>query len=90
MMVAHAIKMFQVALDNGWLKPDDEIIIRWWSFEDVSLFADGDDYYGDVTDEVAREVWARVVDATDGYEYVDNDVVRDEISSALDKRMEGK
>jgi hypothetical protein len=90
MEVAHAIKMFQVALDKGWLKPDDEIIVRWWSFEDVLGFVEGDDYYGDVTDEVAREVWAEVVDATDGYEYVDNDVVRDEISSVLDKRMEGK
>ena len=87
MQVAHAIKMFQVALDKGWLKPDDEIVIHWWSYEDVLGFVEGDDYYGDVTNEVAREVWAEVVDTTDRYEYVDNDVVRDEISAALDKRM---
>ena len=90
MQVAHAIKMFQVALDKGWLKPEDEITLIWYSFEDVVAFVEGDDYYGDVTPEIAREVWAKVSDTLNGCDYIDNDVVRDEISAVLDKRMEGK
>jgi hypothetical protein len=90
MQVAHAIKMFQNAIDRQWLRAEDEIVIQWWGFEDVLAFVDGDEYYDFVNDEVAREIWADVEKKVSRYDSPDNDVVRDEISAALDERMGAK
>jgi len=90
MQVQDLIKHFQLAVDKGWLKPEDEVIVQWWAYEDVLSFVEGDENYGEFTDEMAREVWADVVAVVSRYDSPDNDVVRDEISAALDKRMGAK
>ena len=90
MQVQDLIKHFQLAVDKGWLKPDDEISMQWWSYEDVLSFVEGDEYYGNITDDVARQIWVEVEREVSRYDSPDNDVVRDEISAALDKRMGAK
>lgn len=83
------VDKFTHDMESGWLKPDDFIAMEYWTYDDVRSFAEGDDYYGEVTDVVAREVWDKVTDKLARYDNVDNDVVNDEISSAFNKRMEG-
>ena len=90
MRVDELIKHFQVAIDNGWLTAEDELIVEWWSHEDVFAFIGDDDYYGDVTVEQARQIWGKVVEELDGLDNVDNDQVRDTVSEKLDEWMEGK
>ena len=81
------VDKFTHDMEAGWLKPDDVVGVEYWTYDDVKDFADGDDYYGEVTDVVAREVWAEVVRKVGRYDFADNDVVRDEISMAFDKRI---
>lgn len=75
--------------EGGMFKPDDEIVMEWWSYEDVLSFVEGDDYYGEVTDEVAREVWDEVSWRLGKFDNVDNDIVRDTISEVFDERIGG-
>jgi hypothetical protein len=84
------VNKFTQDMESGWLKPDDVIGVEYWTYDDVRDFVAGDDYYGEVTDEVAREVWLEVARKVGRYDFADNDVVRDEISMAFDKRMGGK
>lgn len=84
------VNKFTHSIESGFLKADDVIGVEYWTYDDVIDFADGDDYYGDVTDEVAREVWADVARKVGCYDYADNDIVRDEISAQFDKRIGGK
>lgn len=81
------VNKFTQDMESGWLKPDDVIGLEYWTYDDVRDFAMDDDYYGEVTDVVAREVWAEVARKVGRYDFADNDVVRDEISMAFDKRM---
>jgi hypothetical protein len=90
MRVDELIKHWQVAIDKGWVNADDELVVEWWSHEDVFAFIGGDDYYGDVTVEQAREVWGKVTTKLDGQDNIDNDLVRDTVSEVLDEWMEGK
>jgi hypothetical protein len=71
---------------NKEFKPDDVIGLEYWTYQDVIDFTDGDDYYGDVTDEVAREVFETVAAEVSFFDNVDNDTIRDQISAELDKR----
>lgn len=84
------VNKFTQEMESGCLKPDDVIGVEYWTYDDVKCFADGDDYYGEVTDDVAREVWAKVAAKLGRYDFTDNDVVLDEISMEFDKRMGGK
>jgi hypothetical protein len=71
---------------NKEFKSDDVIGLEYWTYQDVIDFTDGDDYYGDVTDEVAREVFETVAAEVSFFDNVDNDTIRDQISAELDKR----
>lgn len=84
------VEKFQQDMESGWLKPDDVIGLEYWTYDDVRDFVDGDNYYGDVTDQEAREVWAEVARKVGRYNFADNDVVRDEISMEFDKRIGGE
>lgn len=90
MRVDGLIKHFQVAIEKGWVKPDDELIVEWWSYDDVFAFIGGDEYYGELSNDDAREVWAVVSARLSDFDAVDNDIVRDTVSEVLDERMEGK
>lgn len=81
------VDKFTQDMESGWLKPDDVIGVEYWTYDDVRDFAMGDDYYGEVTDDVAREVFGAVMRELRGLDNVDNDMVRDEISAQFDKRM---
>lgn len=70
-----------------WKISDDTVAVQYWTYEDVLDFVEGDTYYGEVTENVAREVWGAVAVRLMRLEIVDNDVVRDEISAEFDKRM---
>jgi hypothetical protein len=87
MTVQEMLDKFTGALQSGWVEADDVIAYDYWTYDDVLMFVEGDDYYGEITADVAREVWDKVANKLSRYEIVDNDVVRDEISSELDKRM---
>jgi hypothetical protein len=84
------VEKFQADMKIGWLKPDDVIGMEYWTYDDVRDFADGDDYYGEVTDVVARKVFAEVMSQLRRYDNVDNDLVRDTISGEFDKMIGGK
>lgn len=88
MTVQEMIDKFRQDIASGWLRSDDVIGFEYWTYDDVRDFALDDDYYGEVTDQVAREVWAAVARKCGRYSFIDNDVVRDEISMEFDKRME--
>lgn len=81
------VDKFTQDMESGWLLPDDVIGVEYWTYDDVRDFADGDDYYGEVTDDVARKVFSAVMRELRRYDNVDNDMVRDEISAQFDKRM---
>lgn len=81
------VEKFQADMEIGWLKPDDVIGAEYWTYDDVRDFTMGDEYYGEVSDEVAREVFVAVMREMRRYDNVDNDMVRDEISAQFDKRM---
>ena len=81
------VDKFTQDMKSGWLKPDDVVGMEYWTYDDVRDVVMDDDYYGEVTDDIAREVWGKVANKLSRYEIVDNDVVRDEISAELDKRM---
>ena len=85
--VQEMIDKFQGHIDSGLYKPDDIIAVEYWSYDDVMYFADGDDYYGEVTPDVARAVWGNAVRGMRKYDSIDNDVVNDNISWALDERL---
>lgn len=74
-------------MEVGWLLPDDVVAVEFWAYDDVLDFTYGDDYYGKVTNDLARKVWAGVVRELSRYDSIDNDMVRDEISAHFDKRM---
>lgn len=74
-------------IETGNFRADDRLIVEFWSFQDVEDFAYGDDYYGEVTDEVAREVWHEVADRLEGLDLITNDDVRDSISDVFDQRL---
>lgn len=90
MTVQEWVDKFTADMESGWLKPDDVIGVEYWTYDDVRDFAMDDDYYGEVTDDVAREVFAAVMRELRRYDNVDNDMVRDEISAQFDKRMGDK
>ena len=46
-------------VESGGYKSDDELVVTWWSYEDVELV---DDNY---TEDEAREVWANIHDDFD-------------------------
>ena len=87
MTVQEMLDKFTGAVQSGWIKADDVIAYEYWTYDDVLLFVEGDDYYGEITADVVREVWAEVVRELSRYDNVDNDTVRDQISYVLDKRM---
>lgn len=87
MTVQEWVNKFTQEMESGCLKPDDEIAVEYWTYDDVKCFADGDDYYGEVTDDVAREVFDEVTWRLRKFDGVDNDVMRDTISEVLDERV---
>jgi hypothetical protein len=84
------IDKFTRHIESGVLQPDDLIALEYWAFEDVISVNECQDDYFDVTDEVAREVWAAVARTLNDYENIDNDQVRYEISLEIDKRRDTK
>jgi len=78
---------FTGAVQSGWIKADDVIAYEYWTYDDVLLFVEGDDYYGEIKADFAREVWAEVTNKLSKFDGIDNDMVRDTISSVLDERM---
>jgi hypothetical protein len=84
------VDKFTQDMESGRLKPDDVIGMEYWTYDDVRDFVAGDDYYGEVTDVVAREVWLDVMGKLYVCDNVDNDLVRDTISGEFDKMIGGK
>lgn len=76
-------------MEAGTLRETDVIGIEYWTYEDVLDFVHGDPYYGDVTPDMARRVWANAMDNLQIFDNVDYDGVRDAISAALDKEVAG-
>jgi hypothetical protein len=68
---------------------DNTIVVEYWSYEDVLDFVENDSYYGEGTEDVAREVWGKVAVKLLKFDNVDNDIVRDTISIVLDERAGG-
>ena len=77
MKIQEAIDMLtRYTGEGGMFKPDDEIIINWWSYDDVLI-------QEDMSNEKARVIWSRVFDVLDRCDDIDNQFVRDEISTAI-------
>ena len=68
---------------------DDVVAVEYWTYDDVLQYVDGDDCYGDVTDDVAREVWREVIADVRFFDYVDNDIIALAINNVLMKRKVG-
>lgn len=66
---------------------NDTIAIQYWNYEDVILFVEGNDYYDDITENAAREVWGIVAAKLLKFEVVDCDVVQDTIAEVLDEEI---
>lgn len=77
MKIQEAISVLQGMLDRGSHTVDDELVIDFWSYEDV-LVQDLD-----MSQEKARVIWSHVFDILDRCDNVDNDFVRDEITVAI-------
>jgi hypothetical protein len=84
------VEKFTQDMESGWLRTDDVIGVEYWTYDDVKYYAEEQDYYVDVTDVVAREVWAEAAAKLSYGGAVDNDSVRDTISEVFDNRIGGK
>jgi hypothetical protein len=80
MQVKAAIEQLQTALDNGWMKPEEEIVITWWSAEDVDIMGDTE-----LTPEQKTQVWLKVVEELNWYDDFDNSVVQALIFEQMEK-----
>jgi hypothetical protein len=87
MTVQEMLDKFTGALQSGWVEADDVIAYDYWTYDDVLMFVEGNDYYDDITHEVAREVWGKVVEKLSRYDNVDFDVVQDMIAQVLDETV---
>lgn len=78
MKVQEAIDMLtRYVGEGGYLNADDEIIVNWWSYDDV-LIQDVE-----MSQDKARVIWSHVFDVLDRCDNIDNDFVRDEITMAI-------
>lgn len=59
MTITSLIDTLTRMVESGGYKSDDELVVTWWSHEDVMLV---DDNY---TEDEAREVWADIYSAFD-------------------------
>lgn len=71
------VDKFRQDMESGWLRPDDLIGMEYWSYDDVKCEAEMADI--ELSDEAARKVWDQVTNKIRRYDYVDNDIVQDEI-----------
>jgi hypothetical protein len=58
MTIQQLITVLQQMLETGGFEPEDELVVTWWSHEDVALLSDEDQ---DMSAEKARDIWAEVV-----------------------------
>ena len=79
MKVQEAIDMLtRYAGPGGYLNADDDIVINWWSYDDVNI-------QEIMSNEKARVIWSHVYDILERCDNIDNDFVRDEIRMAIDE-----
>lgn len=79
MKVQEAIDMLtKYSGEGGYLNADDDIVINWWSYDDVNI-------QEIMSNEKARVIWSHVYDILERCDNIDNDFVRDEIRMAIDE-----
>jgi hypothetical protein len=81
------VDKFTEDMNSGWLKADDYVGMEYWTYDDVRSFVEGHDYYDDITDGAAREVWHKVTIKLAKYDNVDFDVVQDTIAQVMDETI---
>ena len=82
MKVQEAIDMLtKYSGEGGYLNADDDIVINWWSYDDVNI-------QEIMSNEKARVIWSHVYDILERCDNIDNDFVRDEIRMAIDEYNE--
>jgi hypothetical protein len=83
MTAQQLVDKFTQDMNSGWLKPDDVVGFDYWTYDDVRSISE--DFTGEIAnDEVARAIWDGVAKRLARYDNVDNDVVRDMITSEIE------
>jgi len=91
MLVSRLIEVLQEQIDNGWLKPDDELVVDWFSYDDVNRVAGH--YDTPFTDDEIREMWAECVNEIDDMDCYDPEVINsyiDKVVCLFIEEKEGK
>ncbi len=88
MLVSRLIEVLQEQIDKGYLKPDDELVVDWFSYDDVNRVAGH--YDTPISDDEAREIWVECLEEIDDYDCYDVELMNDCIDRVVSKFVESK
>jgi len=88
MLVSRLIEVLQEQIERGYLKLDDDLVVDWFSYDDVHRVASNDE--AKITDDEARTIWAECVEEIDNFDSYDVEVINNCISNTVSLHMEQK
>lgn len=88
MLVSRLIEVLQEQIERGYLRADDELVVDWFSYDDVNRVAGH--YDTPISDDEAREIWAECVDEINDYENYDTELINDCVDDYVSKFIKKK
>jgi hypothetical protein len=88
MLVGRLIEVLQEQVEGGYLKLDDDLVVDWFSYDDVNRVAGH--YDTPITDDEARSIWAECVEEIDNFDTYDVEVINNCIGNTVSLYMEQK
>lgn len=88
MLVSRLIEVLQEAIEGGYLKADDDLVVDWFSYDDVNRVAGH--YETEISDDEVRSIWAECVEEIDDFDTYDVEVINNCIANVVSLYMEQK
>jgi len=84
MTIQNVIDGLRADIQSGFYKPDDVLVIDWFSYHDVLRAVNDYEEGRVISDDKARNIWAACVETIDSQlEQFDNDSINDVIDAVV-------
>lgn len=88
MLVSRLIEILQEQIERGYLRADDDLVVDWFSYDDVNRVAGH--YDTPISDDEARSIWRECVDDIDDMDCYDTEVINSYIDKVVGLYVEQK